>query len=483
MENVRNIAKNTLTVFFARGFNSTFGFLSTIVLARYLTVEEFGKFTFIYALIGFTVLLADFGGFHVITRELSKHPEKAKDIISSTFILRISIAILLLALVFLAIRFMNIDSSTKAAIYIIIIPQLIFSLNTIFVAVFTANNRFGFDALMQVASRGLEFLSIILVLIFNLGFLALFVAIGASYIMSAVLGSIVYLRNYDVPVLRYDSKYCKYLLTESLPLAITTFLSLAIFRVDIFVLKALKGSIDVALFSIPYACIYTLTIIPQSFVSVIFPILCKLDNIEERNTFIFAYKKALKLLYIISLPISILLICLSGNILQFIFGTKFLTSAGALKIIGASVPFLFLITLNTFSLVPMRKQHLGTVGITLAFFINLILDFLLIPKFGYIGASIATSISYGIYFILTFYFILQNLGRLNITSTFIKPIFAAGFMALFIMYFPSVNPFIILPASIIIYTLSLMITRVFSFDDIELAKSIVRPNKTRYIGN
>ena len=40
---------------------------------------------------------------------------------------------------------------------------------------------------------------------------------------------------------QYDLKYCKYLLYESLPVATTTFLSIAILRVDIFVLKILKG--------------------------------------------------------------------------------------------------------------------------------------------------------------------------------------------------------------------------------------------------
>ena len=58
-----------------------------------------------------------------------------------------------------------------------------------------------------------------------------------------------------------------------------------------FVLKILKGSADIALFNIPYTFIYTLSIIPLSFVSVIFPILCKLGDTEERSTFIIGYKK------------------------------------------------------------------------------------------------------------------------------------------------------------------------------------------------
>ena len=250
-----------------------------------------------------------------------------------------------------------------------------------------------------------------------------------------------------------------------------------------FVLKILKGSADIALFNIPYTFIYTLSIIPLSFVSVIFPILCKLGDTEERSTFIIGYKKAFKFLYIISLLVSIILICFSNTILQFIYGIKFLAATDALKIMGVSIVFLFLHSLNTYSLISIKKQHLSTISTAIAFFLNLVLDLLLIPKYGYIGASIATSVSYCICFLVSFYFVLRNLGRLNLTLTFIKPIFGTVVTALFIVSFHNTNPFIILPISIIIYISSLIIIGVFSFEDIELVKSQLLPDRTRHIKN
>ena len=483
MSTGKNIAKNTLLVFFARLLNSIFGFLTLIVLARYLSVEEYGKYIFVYTLISFTVLLADLGGFHIITREISRDKEKTKSIVGSAFTMRVLISTILLIIIVLITHFMIRDSLIKTGVYIVTIPQLIFAVNTISVAVFTANNRFGFDAMLQITSRSLELLSIIMIVIFNLGFLAIFIGIGASYLINAFLGLIVYLKNYGMPVFKYDYKYGKYLLYESLPVAITTFFSIAILRVDVFVLKILKGSADIALLNIPYTFIYTLSIIPLSFVSVIFPILCKLGDTEERSTFIIGYKKAFKFLYIISLLVSIILICFSNTILQFIYGIKFLVATDALKIMGVSIVFLFLHSLNTYSLISIKKQHLSTISTAIAFFLNLVLDLLLIPKYGYIGASIATSVSYCICFLVSYYFVLRNLGRLNLTLTLIKPIFGTVVTALFIVSFHNTNPFIILPISIIIYISSLIIIGVFSFEDIELVKSQLLPDRTRHIKN
>ncbi len=480
---VRSIAKNTFLVFFARGLNAVFGFTTTIVLARYLAIEVYGKFAFVYTLISFTVLLADLGSFQIITRELSRNREKAQGIINSAFIVRIFTSVLILSLIALLVHFLITDPSIKMAVYIVTVPQLFFAFNTIFVAVFAADNRFGFDALMQIISRGLEFVAIIFVVYFKLGFMALFIGIAASYGINALFGLIIYVKNYRLPTFRYDFHYGKYFLYESLPIAITTFLSIAILRVDVFVLKALKGPVDVALFNIPYVFIYTLIIIPQSFVSVIFPILCKLGNAEERNRFIFGYQKAFKFLYIVSLPISVMLTCFSNEILQFTYGEKFLTSALSLKIMGLSVVFLFLCTLNTFSLISLQKQRLGTISTAFAFFLNLMLDLVLIPKYGYIGASIATSVSYCGYCILSWYFILQNLGRLNFVPTLIKPAFGAGIMALLIIYLHTMSPFIIFPISIIVYIASLFMSRVFPFEDIELIKSLLLPNKAKHIGS
>ncbi len=217
MENVRSIAKNTMMVFFARSLNSVFGFTATIVLARCLGIEEYGKFAYVYTLISFTVLIADLGGFQVITRELSRGQDTAKNIISSALILRTFISAFLLVLIGVLTYFTQRDFTVRMAIYIVTIPQLIFALNTIFVAVFTANNRFGFDSLMQITSRGIEFLAIILVVYFKLGFIALFAGIGISYLINGFLGLIVYLKNYNLPLFQYDFKYCKYLVKNALP--------------------------------------------------------------------------------------------------------------------------------------------------------------------------------------------------------------------------------------------------------------------------
>ena len=207
--------------------------------------------------------------------------------------------------------------------------------------------------------------------------------------------------------------------------------------------------------------------------------MCKLGSTEERSKFIFVYEKAFKLLYIISLPISTILICLSDTILKFTYGTKFLASTNALKIMGYLLYFSFKFIKYFYSHFH-KKQHLSTISTAIAFLVNLIFDLILIPKYGFLGASVATSVCYCAYFILTFYFVLQSLGRLNLTYTFIKPIVGAGVMALFIAYFHNVNPFIILPVSIIIYISALLITRVFSPEDIELAKSLLFPYRTRH---
>ena len=58
----------------------------------------FPIFTVIFAFLGFFAIVADMGFYNVAVREISKYPEKAKDIMGNIFSLRVIFALIFLAL-------------------------------------------------------------------------------------------------------------------------------------------------------------------------------------------------------------------------------------------------------------------------------------------------------------------------------------------------------------------------------------------------
>jgi O-antigen/teichoic acid export membrane protein len=140
---------------------------------------------------------------------------------------------------------------------------------------------------------------------------------------------------------------------------------------------------------------------------------------------------------------------------------------------GLAVIFLFLGFLNSFSLVSLRKQKLILISTIAAFLLNFAFDLLLIPRYGYIGASIASGIGYFAFFAFSFYFVRKLVGGMNLSHTIIRPFLGVISMSAFLMYFRSASLFIVIPLGITVYALGLIASGVFLDEDVKLMKSII----------
>jgi teichuronic acid exporter len=89
-----NIFTNFLWEFFSTGFAKTIGFISFIILARYLIPDEFGLFAFVQIILSFVVLLLDLG----ITQTIIK--SRDSDIANSAFIINLFFAVVFFFILF-----------------------------------------------------------------------------------------------------------------------------------------------------------------------------------------------------------------------------------------------------------------------------------------------------------------------------------------------------------------------------------------------
>lgn len=105
-------------------------------------------------------------------------------------------------------------------------------------------------------------------------------------------------------------------------------------------------------------------------------------------------KKSLNYNYIISIPLCILLIILSKPINIFLGGEEFVRASNSLIILS---PLVIIISIGTWLyfqiIIPSGKEKVGTFIQGLMAVINILLNFLFIPKLGYNGASISLLIT------------------------------------------------------------------------------------------
>ncbi|MFA4941801.1 MAG: oligosaccharide flippase family protein, partial [Patescibacteria group bacterium] len=150
MTKIANIAKNTSYLTLALIMQKIVSFTYFTLLARSLGPDDLGKY---YFAISFTTIFAifiDLGLINVLTREVAKNEEKAKDLLGNVLFLKIPLAAVALLAVALMINLMGYPAITKNLVYISSICMILDSFSTTFFAVIRGFHNLKFESIASV---------------------------------------------------------------------------------------------------------------------------------------------------------------------------------------------------------------------------------------------------------------------------------------------------------------------------------------------
>jgi O-antigen/teichoic acid export membrane protein len=144
------------------------------------------------------------------------------------------------------------------------------------------------------------------------------------------------------------------------------------------------------------------------------------------------YQKSFKLVVGAGIPVSVGSFLLAEKIILFLFGPQYQNSITALKILSFLIIFSYLNGLAGYFLISINRQALTAKILAVTTGINVILNFLLIPRYSYIGAASATVVSEILFFI---FFFLSARGEICLIplKEIAKPIISAAIMGLLII--------------------------------------------------
>ncbi len=188
---------------------------------------------------------------------------------------------------------------------------------------------------------------------------------------------------------RWNFTTAKNLLKESFPLIFSGFAILIFMKIDQIMLGQMRSNSEVGIYSAAVRISELWYFIPSTIVSSVAPTIYAAKEKSEHHYYK-RIRQLLRLLTYISLAISIPMTFLSKNIVLMMFGSGYAEAGSILAVhIWASLfVFMGVATLPWFVTEGLNHVSLGktVVGAIL----NIILNFLLIPEYGGIGAAIAT---------------------------------------------------------------------------------------------
>ncbi len=264
-----------------------------------------------------------------------------------------------------------------------------------------------------------------------------------------------------------------YIIKESFPIGICIISQQLYFYIGVFVIRILENEAAVALFQGPNRLVTVSQIIPIALLSALQPLMSRLAVTNTSTPkFEYIYQKSFKFLFIISFPIAVLGMVLANKIILLLLGEGLKGAVNSFQILIWAVNFIFIDALLTFTLILINKQRLLIIGNVICILTNMTLSIILVKKYGYIGASWATLISFGVICSVDFYFVTQNLKCTPLKQGILQPVISS-LIAGFILYsFHSLNIVLLFLCGIIIYFGLIWTLKTFTREERQLFRSI-----------
>jgi len=469
---VSKITRNAVFLLLSRTTEIVFAVITISLLARYLGVNDYGDYSFVMAFVAIIITAASFGIDFIMTREIAKNKDKASSLVVSAIVVRSITFVIIILLISGFLFFTGYPSRIAFAIIIALLFENIRLLLFVFISVFRAFEKMSYEVILTIITQSISFGLTLFVIICNLGFIAIFIASGISYIVGAFLSlGIIYKRFFK---LRAEKIFLSVisLIKESYTLAVGIIVKLVYINIDVLLLKAMKSSADVALFQAPHKLFLSLNFLPSSIVMAAFPAFSRFSR-DSSDSLMKIYEMLLKIVLLIMIPITVFCFSMSEPIIKAIFSTGFIEAHIPFKIIMLTLPFVSMDFLLSFVLVSIGEQRIVMWNGIFCLIFNVLLDLLLIPKFSYNGAAVATLCAYFLSFLFVSYCIAKRLRTIPIGAV-LKEFVCGGFMWIFFSLFHGYNLFFVWPGAFLVFLGTFWALSIFSEKELTFVKDFIK---------
>lgn len=365
------------------------------LLARYLEARAFGLYAFVLTYVEFFNLLTDLGLHTILVREMARTPERAEEYLGGALSLKLLASLGASALALLLILAMGYPTSTLELVgwasLGLFLSFRLSSFRQIYDVTFQVRLEMRTPVLFGMLSELLSALFVIGAIFLGMGLASIVLFQNVAYLPGAL--SVAWLAGRRVRHrLRWNPALWRGLLRESLPIALANLFTLAYVKVDILMLSLMRGDADVGFYAAAYKLTGSLTIFPMALLGSLFPVMAQYAR-SSPEALAPLFQRSLKAILLVSLPLSVGGMVLAEDIIGLIYGGGYQPSVLALQTLIWAVSFSFLSYLLTSALNAMDRQRLY-LGLTAAMtLLNIGLNALLIPRYGFIGASVATVVT------------------------------------------------------------------------------------------
>ena len=412
MSAIRRIVKNAGLLFVSQVISRLLAFFYVMYTARYLGAKGFGILSFALAFTGIFGVLADLGLGQLTIREVARNKSLAGKYITNISVIKVILATITFGLIVLVINLLGYPEQTIKVVYIIALSVIFSAFTGMFNSVFQAFEKMEYVSLGRILNSVLIFIGVFFAIEHSFGV----VGFSSLYLMANIIvlcyslvvfqwgfGSKVFTASNKL--LEIDWSFWKQIIKKALPFGLSAIFVTIYFRIDSVMLSLLKSNEAVGWYSAAYKIVDVFTsFVPGVIYAVAYPIYSRHFKSKDLK---YIYIRSFKVSLILGFFISVSITLFANKIIAVLYGAQYIKSISALKILIWAFFIICISTVTSGLLNSIDKQNIVTIGTGIGAVLNIVLNFILIPKYNLNGAALATVFTELFGFSLYFYFVVK----------------------------------------------------------------------------
>lgn len=401
---LRSIASNTIWMTGASVAQKIISFGYFWFLAHRVSLETLGLYTFALSYTTLFSIGTDIGMASVLVRDGARDPEQLWGLYRRMIRVKALTCVVTYSLLLIAAVAVGYDSMKLLLISIAGIAMLLDSIHLTNYAALRALHNTRYEAMGMVGSQALTLVLGVTALLIHAPLWVLLLAYGVSSACNVLWSTFQLLRHPQVIALRVagsDSSLLRggvrALLRVAFPFALAGIFTRVYSSLDAVLLERLAGDAALGLYSAPYKIAFAFQFIPMALVASLYPLLSHAaahDTAQIPRIF----RAAMTYLLAIAIPLFAGTVVVGDALLVALFGMKYAGAGTVLSLMMASLIFAFASFPVGSVLNAMHLQKVQTVIMGIVMVLNAVLNIMLIPHLGAVGAAIAAVVGYVVLF-------------------------------------------------------------------------------------
>lgn len=397
---LEKIGVGSAVILLGFGIGAVLEYLVKVVLARFLGPDIYGVFVQGLAVVQVMTVIALFGLHQSLPRFMSYYRGKGEEgmigsSVATSLFLVLPSTIAATGVLFLSSEWLAVTVFSEPAL---VQPLQVFSLSILPMALFyltiafmrgMKNARYKVyvdDIVLPTA----QLLLILAFLYLGYGLIGAVYAYLLALVVTLVAGCYSYTRISDIRLTGAELIPGK-LLLFSWPLLVVSILLITGKWLDVIMLGWLKASLQVGIYEVAFAIAGVLGLLLSSLGYMFMPVISELYGAGNISRILELYRTITRWVFTITLPLLAGLLIFPSEILNVLFGPSYTTGATVLMVLAVGNFYLAGTGHPATILMAADRTERFMVSMGVSTSVNIFLNLLLIPRYGIMGAAVATT--------------------------------------------------------------------------------------------